>query len=467
MKKLISMMACLLFLVMFFFSPAITLKTASASSNTAQVSYNEFTTEVNSILTKFVTFDDRTPGSEGEKKAAYFIKDYLATNTRLQPVSNAHVDDGMQTFSFKSIFSGLYESSQNVIFSYKSTNQTEKKIILACNYDAVAFGLNEETGVYDSMKTEGVNTSAASVSTLLAIAKFLAYQSIDCNIEFIFFGASESSNAGASIYSSGISDKQKENILCMVNLDNVALGKKVYFYSDEIETNFSKFVKDLSSKKKLGLNQVNVARLNKILFEYENELGLDYTHIALENENKLFMKLGITSLNVFAGDYEEGIVIGRSEFADKDVVSYTQNDNLKYITENFNFSSINENLYVVYKSISSILTDADLVSVLTKTQNSTNLFYLVFGNYQLVVYLTVVAFVLFVVIAMFVHYKLSVKAYHANVEVEFLSSVVKISEEIDKTGMDANVPKVVSQVLANDIKKDKVIKSKKVKKDKK
>ena len=73
---------------------------------------------------------------------------------------------------------------------------------------------------------------------------------------------------------------------------------------------------------------------------------------------------------------------------------------------------------------------------------------------------------MFIVVAMYIHYKLSIKAYHANVEVEFLSSVVKISESIDKTGVDANVPKVVGQVLANDIKKDKVIKVKKNKKDK-
>ena len=74
-------------------------------------------------------------------------------------------------------------------------------------------------------------------------------------------------------------------------------------------------------------------------------------------------------------------------------------------------------------------------------------------------------FIVFVIIAMYIYYKLSIKAYNANVEVEFLSSVVKISEQIDQNGLDANVPKVVSQVLANDIKKDKIIKRRR-KKDK-
>ena len=72
-----------------------------------------------------------------------------------------------------------------------------------------------------------------------------------------------------------------------------------------------------------------------------------------------------------------------------------------------------------------------------------------------------------IVVAMYIHYKLSIKAYHANVEVEFLSSVVKIADQLDKSGKDENVAKVVSQVIANDIKKDKTIKVKPPKNDKK
>ena len=72
---------------------------------------------------------------------------------------------------------------------------------------------------------------------------------------------------------------------------------------------------------------------------------------------------------------------------------------------------------------------------------------------------------LFVIIGMYIYYKLSIKAYHANVELEFLSTVVKLSEQVDKTGKDENVPKMISQVIASDIKKDKTIKGKKSKKD--
>ena len=40
---------------------------------------------------------------------------------------------------------------------------------------------------------------------------------------------------------------------------------------------------------------------------------------------------------------------------------------------------------------------------------------------------------------------------------EFLSSVVKIAENIDTDGKDKNVPKVISQVIAKDIKKNKTL----------
>ena len=83
----------------------------------------------------------------------------------------------------------------------------------------------------------------------------------------------------------------------------------------------------------------------------------------------------------------------------------------------------------------------------------------------MVLYLTVVAFIVNLIIAMFVYYKLSIKAYHANVETEFLSSVVKICEQIDENGTDPNIPKAVNQVIARDIKKDKTIKSRRKKKD--
>ena len=87
-------------------------------------------------------------------------------------------------------------------------------------------------------------------------------------------------------------------------------------------------------------------------------------------------------------------------------------------------------------------------------------------NKKLIVFITIVVFFLMIIIASYVYYKLSIKAYHANVELEFLSSVMKITDGLDKGEKSDEVAKVVTQVVANDIKKDKVIKVKSTKKDK-
>ncbi len=458
-------LAC--FLVSVLVVPVIMFSNKTASANSLVVNYNDFTNETNAILADFTKFDERLAGSvegeKSEKKASEYILNYLKTNTSLIPKNGASVKDGVQTFEFESEFSGLYETSQNIIFEYNPSEKTAKKVILGCNYDAFALKLNESGSYYDQVNTEGVNTSAGSVAALLALAKFLPYSEINFNIEFVFYGAGESSNAGANIYAQGISDEDVENILCAINLDNVALGTNLYFYSDEVETDFSKFVSNVSNTNKIGLKQVNVTNLNKIAV-YESKLNLDYTHVAMESENLNYMSRGIVSLNIFAGDYENGIIAGRREYANLDAIAYTTNDTIAYITDNLDFENVSENLYKVFRSVSGILTNENFETAATNAKGQSIWVYDIFANKKLVAWLTLTAFVLFVMIAMFVHYKLSVKAYNANVEIEFLSSVVKISESIDEGGIDENVPKVVGQVLANDIKKDKVIKTKKKKK---
>ncbi len=465
MKKIMKFLMCLLLSIVLV---PLMLQSSKSAFATSQVfvSYTDFASETNSIFAEFLKFNERLAGSESEKKAAEYIKKYLSEKTSLSPKNNSYVENGVQTFTFESDFSGLYETSQNIIFEHKTNKENAKKVILTCNYDAVAYKISEDGYYYEHVNTEGVNTSAGSVASLLAMAKYFPYGEVDFDVEFVFYGASESSNAGANIYAQGISDEDAKNILCVINLDNVALGENIYFYSDEIETEFSKFVTSVARDKKLNIEQVKITNLNKIILGVENELGFDYEHIAMNSENVKFMKRGIVTMNIFAGDYEGQIVVGRQEYSGKEVVAYTQNDTVEYITEKFGFDCVTENLFDVYKSVSSILTNDGFVNAATNASGSTNWLYVIFANKKLVVWLTAVALVVFIVVAMYIHYKLSIKAYHANVEVEFLSSVVKISESIDQTGIDANVPKVVGQVLANDIKKDKVIKVKKNKKDK-
>ncbi len=445
------------------------LNRASAVGATSFASATEFSGTVGAILSEYSELKNRIPGSEGEKLASEYISNYLNSNTTLVAVNNTHIKNGVQSFDFECDFTNTYKTSQNIIFRLNSSiPNTTKKVIIGCHYDAVAFDMDTTSETYgDFIDSASINGSAGNVATLLAIAQYFPTTELNFNIEFVFFGAGESSNAGSSYYAKGISKEDKENVLCMINVDQVALGQNLYFYMNEIETKSSIFVSDVNYENRIDIEKVNLAHLNKSYIVEESELGLNYSHIALQSDNVSFMKENIETINIFAGDYSNGIVMGRCEFTDFDLLTYTANDNIEYILNTFKEYSIEGKLYEVYKMVCHNLTDFDFVSVFDEARGGANWFLKLFGNQTLVIYLTVIVFIIFVMIAMYIYYKLSIKAYHANIELEFLSSVVKITDSIDKTGKDENVAKVVSQVIANDIKKDKVIKGKPPKNDKK
>ena len=463
MKKFIKYIAFVLLLVFGISVGSSSKSVASAATVPVGVSYSNFSGTVNSIINEYAVFTERTPGSEGEKKAAAYIKNYINTNlgTRLIAANNGYIVDGVQTFNFEYSHSGKYEQSQNLIYTMKASTETTKKVIIGCHYDAIAFDMDLTSETYGQITaSESINGSAGNVATLLALATYLPTNNLAYNIEFVFFGAGEAENAGSNYYSKGISDDEKANIICMINLNQIAFGENLYFYMDEVETTASKFVENVTYDSRVDIEKIDTVHLNKIMNGEVKELGLDYSHIALDSDNVNFMKNGVQTINIFAGDYSEGVVIGRQEFYGKDIITYTVNDNRDYIALYDLEYSISQNLYEVFKAVSVVLTDTNFMSTFEAAKGSTNWFYSIFGNQNLVLYLSAIAFVVFIVIAMFIYYKLSIKAYHANIEMEFLSSVVKITDQLDKTGKDEKVAKVVSQVIANDIKKDKVIKGK-------
>ncbi len=463
LKFLVFVLACVVAL------PAVLTSGLKANAaSVSQVSYTNFASTVNSILAEYAVFDERVAGSADEKAASEYIKNYLDENTSLVAKNDSYVKDGVQTFKFESIFSGNFETSQNIIYTLKASKATDKKIIIGCHYDALAYDYNLNSETYGKqIASESINGSAGSVATLLTMASYLSADMLEFNVEFVFFGAGESNKAGSKYYTTGITDESKANIICMINLSQIAFGKNLYFYMNEVSTKTADFVENVTYENRVEIEKVNTAHLNKILLAAgESELGFCYTHVALDSDNVNFMKEGIETINIFAGDYSNGIVIGRQEFAGNDLITYTANDNLAFIAENFKDVEISKNLYEVYKAVFVTITNDAFVGTFEKAAGATNFFYKFFTNSNLVLCLTVVVFIVLVIVAMYVYYRLSIKAYHANIEMEFLSSVMKISDQIDKDGKDEKVAKVVSQVIANDIKKDKVIKVKRSQKDK-
>lgn len=462
MKRLMSIISAILLAAVLLISP--NAKTNSFALST-QMSASEFVTNQQEVLEQFLAYKSRQNGQDGEREAALFIKstldDICLENSKIKAVNSSSVENGLQKFSFTSILDNKNYYSQNVIYRYSASENTDKKIIIAANYDNFAME-SSETDI-DFVEAEGVNASGASVALLLTIAKSLKSYDLPFNIEFIFFGAGESNNAGSKFYVKGLSSEDKNNILCMINIDSIAVGKNLYFYTDEIETKFNKFVAD--AVKDSYVKNVSLLHLGKYLLDGKNELGLDYSHIALNSDNINFMSQNITSINIFAGDYENGIVYGRSEFEGEATINYTKNDNLTYIAEKYGENHISENLYKTYSMIMSLITNSEFENSCIAAQNQTKTFYNFFGNDKLIVYLTVVALVVMIAVAIGIHFKFTLKSYDANIEPEFLSTIISISQNIDETCADENVPKAVSQVVAHDIKKDKTIKVKKKNKE--
>ena len=464
MKKLIS----LIVLIFMICSLSFCLPKNYALAQTSE--YAQTNSYMQQILNDYsMQFLDRQAGSEGEKLAAAYIKSKLdeicLESANLNALSTSSINDGVQKFTFNSVFSGLNAESQNLVYYYDSNNQTDNKIIIGCSYDGIAFDYdgNLESIVVES---QSVNGSAGSVAVLLSLIKKIVVLELPYDVEFIFFGAGQSNNAGSNFYTKGILPEVKENILCMINLDSIAVGKDIYFYVDEITTNFSKFIAANFSKNNVNLKEIDTIHLGKVLLNSENELGLNYTHIAMSSNNVKFMAEGITSINIFAGDYNEGIVYGFSEFADREAITFTQNDNLDYIQENYGSNMIENNLNKSFNAVLSLLTDDSIVQQCLDSKGSTTLFYKIFANKNVIVYLSAIILIILIVVIIYIHLRFSIKSYDAKIEPEFLSSIISISQNIDETCKDENVPKAVSQILAHDIKKDKtIIVNKKNKKD--
>lgn len=432
---------------------------------TTAYGYNSFEYSIyrNEILNEFSHFKNREPGSEGERLTAEFIKDKLDNMTQemsnLSAVNSSAVVDGIQTFYFNSIFDGLKKESQNLIYFYKSTNDTDKKVILACNYDAVAFDFEDLVNLFT--ESESINGSAGSVAVLLSLVKLLPTLNLPFNVEIVFFGAGESENAGSNYYTKGILPEIRENILALINIDNIAVGKNLYYYIDEVQTSFSSYIETVLSDS--NIKKVDTVHLGKIMTDYPNELGLNYSHIAMNSDNINFMANNILSINLFAGDYDSGIIYGKNEYLQDETITYTKNDNIAYISDKYGATAVSNNLTICFDSIVSMLTSENFENECLKAQNQTTLFYKIFGNQKFIAYLAVVVLIIIIAVISYFNLRLSIKSYESKLEPEFLSTVISITEHIDKECKDENVPKVISKVIANDIKKDKTIKTKKKK----
>lgn len=105
--------------------------------------------------------------------------------------------------------------SKNII-SKKSSEMNDKKIIVCAHYDST----ENNVGVLDN---------ASGVSTVLEIARCLQDYTLPYEIDFIFFSAEEEGCVGSNYYLENLTQKEKNNIIGVINIDMV--GEK---YGNEL-----------------------------------------------------------------------------------------------------------------------------------------------------------------------------------------------------------------------------------------
>lgn len=150
-------------------------------------------------------------------------------------------------------------------------------------------------------KNEGVSNNATGVSALLSLAKVFndAKPTLDYTVTFVFFGAGETGGLGSMEYvTNEIVDLS--SVALYVNLDNLD-SEKLYFYSDEVETNQQKLFAMFSEPYETKFSALPSTMPLVLGKTAEN---LDYYHYGLQSDHVSFFEKGVPCINVFGGEYD-------------------------------------------------------------------------------------------------------------------------------------------------------------------
>lgn len=83
------------------------------------------------------------------------------------------------------------------------------------------------------VNTDGLDDNAASVATLLTLCNTLRSDAPAFNVKVVFFGAGHANFAGASAYLQNLSDTELNQLYCMLNLESIYAGDKVYAHAGQ------------------------------------------------------------------------------------------------------------------------------------------------------------------------------------------------------------------------------------------
>ncbi|MFQ6572081.1 autotransporter outer membrane beta-barrel domain-containing protein [Pseudomonas sp. UM16] len=110
-------------------------------------------------------------------------------------------------------------SAQNVIASAPGINSTY--VVLGAHYDTF----------YGRPTLQGLDDNASGAAVLTEIARNLSGVALENGLEVVGFGAEEEGLRGSQAYVAGLDERQRANLMGMINLDSLITGDKMYAHA--------------------------------------------------------------------------------------------------------------------------------------------------------------------------------------------------------------------------------------------
>lgn len=228
---------------------------------------------------------NRTAGSAGERAFA----NILTEQVELLGLSFLE-----ERNSFKEEFSiSDTKNSQNII-AYKNNN-SENFVVLGAHYDAI-FKEN----------SFGFNDNLSGVAGVLCLAEKLLNAEPDFNLIIAFYGAEELGCLGSKHFIENLPADIKENILLSINFDSIGGGERLYYFHTDYPTAYGNALDNFAKNQEIKISKPGYNRLFSTLLNNE----LNYTSVCLNSDNSSFIKQGINSMLLFAGNLDASNGLG-------------------------------------------------------------------------------------------------------------------------------------------------------------
>ena len=126
----------------------------------------------------------------------------------------------MMDESIKNKFEGGRQSNSSQNIKVVKKGESEKTIVVGAHYDSAG--------------THGVDDNGSGIAVALENALLMADTQTHYTICYIFFGSEENGMCGSREYVKTLSEKEREDIVLMINIDSVLAGDYHYLYGGNV-----------------------------------------------------------------------------------------------------------------------------------------------------------------------------------------------------------------------------------------